>query len=134
MGIFNITTKNENDFGYELNGEEATIRIDLADDDDFYYIYIDVPGKKNNDIKMKFKGDRLSLRIVEESEEENPISNKSCIIQERIHDEVERIISFDEPIDKNKVDARLDNGLLIVTIKKINPDLENDENLIVIRS
>ena len=83
---------------------------------------------------MKFKGDKLSLRLVEESDESNPISNKSCIIQERIHDEVERLISFDEHIDKKKVEARLENGLLIVTIKKINPELEEDEDLIIIKS
>lgn len=122
---------------YEENSMEKdnfSLRIDLADDDDYYYIYAEVPGKKISDIKMKFKGDKLSLRLVEESDESNPISNKSCIIQERIHDEVERLISFDEHIDKKKVDARLENGLLIVTIKKVNPELEEDEDLIIIKT
>lgn len=118
----------------KMDKDDFSLRIDLADDDDYYYIYAEVPGKKISDIKMKFKGDKLSLRLVEESDESNPISNKSCIIQERIHDEVERLISFDEHIDKKKVEARLENGLLIVTIKKINPELEEDEDLIIIKS
>lgn len=83
---------------------------------------------------MKFKGDKLSLRIVEENEEVNPIANKSCIIQERLHDEAERIITFDEPIDKKSVEARLENGLLIVNIRKINPELEDEDDLIIIKS
>jgi HSP20 family protein len=132
MGLFD-NKKN----AYEeakMDKDDFSLRIDLADDDDYYYIYAEVPGKKISDIKMKFKGDKLSLRLVEESDESNPISNKSCIIQERIHDEVERLISFDEHIDKKKVEARLENGLLIVTIKKINPELEEDEDLIIIKS
>lgn len=132
MGLFDTkkNTYEEND----MEKDNFTLRLDLADDDDYYYIYAEVPGKKISDIKMKFKGEKLSLRLVEESDESNPISNKSCIIQERIHDEVERLISFDDHIDKKKVDARLENGLLIVTIKKINPELEEDEDLIIIKT
>lgn len=136
MGLFNSnpTSKPVVYEDHETYADDQAIRIDLADDDDFYYLYADMPGKKINDIKMKFKGDRLSLRLVEESEDSNPIYNKSCIIQERLHDETERIITFEEPIDKKKVDARLENGLLTVTIKKINPELEEEEDLIVIKS
>lgn len=118
----------------ETYEEESLIRLDLADDDDYYYVYVDVPGKKINDIKMKFKGNNLSIKIVEESEESNLIANKSCIIQERIHDEVERLIPLEDPIDKKKVDARLENGLLIVSVKKIDPNVEEDEDLITIKS
>jgi len=136
MNLFGRSQKSEmnTEFIENDNGDENMIRIDLADDDDYYYVYADVPGKKISDIKMKFKADKLSLRVIEENEDANPISNKSCIIQERLHDEAERIISFEGPIDKKKVDARLENGLLIVTIKKINPDLEDEEDLIVIKS
>lgn len=130
MPIFKNNTTKESEIDYIDN--EQTIRIDLADDDDYYYIYAEIPGRPVNDIKMKFKGDRLSIRLVEESEDENPIENKSCIICERIHDEVERLISFDEPIDKKKTTAKLENGVLFVTIKKVNPDSDSEEDLIVI--
>lgn len=136
MGLFNSNqnSKTTNYGEEEVYTDSPLIRIDLADDDDYYYLYADMPGKKISDIKMKFKGDKLSLRLVEENEDSNPISNKSCIIQERLHDETERIISFEEPIDKKKVDARLENGLLTVTIKKVNPELEEEEDLIIIKS
>lgn len=134
MGFMFNNTQKENTV-YENNNpqSEEPIRIDLADDDDYYYIYADVPGKTISDIRMKFKGEQLSLKLIEESEERNPISTKSCSIQERIHDECERLISFDEKVDRKSVDARLENGLLIVTIKKINPEMEEDEDLISIK-
>lgn len=130
MSIFkNNTTP---DYNSDDLYDGSNIRIDLADDDDYYYVYADVPGKSISDIRMKFKGDRLSIRLVEEPEDMNPLENKSCIISERIHDEVERLISFDDPVDKKKTTAKLENGVLIVTIKKINLDSDNDEDLIVI--
>lgn len=133
MAFFKNEQRDRNDYTYTENGDDNMIRIDLADDDDYYYLYADVPGKKISDIKMKFKGDKLSLRIMDEGED-NPIANKSCIIQERLHDEFERLIIFDEPIDKKKVDARLENGLLIVTVSKINPDVDDEDDLIAIKS
>lgn len=129
MGMFKTRSTDDNDF--EIAEDE--IRIDLAEDDDYYYIYADVPGKSTSDIKMKFKGDKLSIRLAAEDPEANPIANKSCIIQERIHDEVERLIAFDDPVDKKKTDARLEDGVLIVSIKKINPDFDDDEDLIIIK-
>lgn len=112
--------------------ENLNIRIDLADDEDYYYLYADVPGKNISDIKLKFKsGDKLSIRIIEESEELNPISNKTCSIQERVHDEMERIIEFEESINKDSVNARLENGLLIVEIAKRNPDYDEDDLIII---
>lgn len=116
------------------NNDEYTksIPIDLADDEDFYYVYADVPGKKLSDIKLKFKGNDLSLRIVEESEEDNFIYNKSCIVQERLHDEAERIIELEDPIDKKTVNAKLEDGVLKVTVKKIDPSQDDESDLIKI--
>ena len=116
---------------YEESNQNL-IRIDLVDDDDRYYLYADVPGKKISDIKLKFKGDNLSIRVVEETEINNPILKKSCIIQERLHDEYERLIQFEDPIDKKSVSAKLENGVLIVTITKIDPEKEDESDLIKI--
>lgn len=132
MGIFGnltkVSFKNENQ-------EDNPIRIDLADDENYYYLYADVPGKKISDIKIKFKpGDKLSLRMIEENEETNPISNKTCLIQERIHDEIERIIEFEEAINKDNVNAKLEHGLLSVVIGKKNLESEEDEDFIIIKN
>ena len=77
---------------------------------------------------------KLKWNLKEEEDDDNPIADKSCLIQERIHDEVERFISFEEPIDKKSVEAKLEMGLLTVTIKKMNPEEEEEEDLILIQA
>ena len=110
--------------------KSSDLRMDMTEDDNYYYLYIEIPGRKNEDIKMKFKGDKLSIRVIEEKDNENPLVDKGVIISERIHDEVERLIAFDCPVDRKKVEAKFKDGLLTVTITKIDPDAEDEEDLI----
>jgi len=104
------------------------ITIDMTDDDEYYYIYAEFPGREKKEIKIKFKGDKLSLKVLDD--EDYPDQN--YIISERCHDERERIIEFEEPINKKEVTANYTNGLLKISIKKIDPDEDEDQDLIQI--
>jgi heat shock protein hsp20 len=130
MAMFGSTNKKDSLFSnmdFEISSD---LRMDMTEDDNYYYLYIEIPGRKNEDIKMKFKGDKLSIRVIEEKDNENPLVDKGVIISERIHDEVERLIAFDCPVDRKKVEAKFKDGLLTVTITKIDPDAEDEEDLI----
>lgn len=133
MNLFKNTREDSNKLSYDYSYDEQSIIIDVAEDDEYYFVYAEVPGKTAEDIQLKFRGERLSIRILEETEEQNPIAEKTCLIQERTHEERERLISFEEEVDKKNVDAKLENGLLIVFIKKICPDEEDVKDLITIR-
>lgn len=130
MAIFGKPMNFDNNFDDDF--ELSKIRLDLAEDDDYYYIYIDAPGKENSDIKMKFKGNNLSVKFIAESDDKNLIADKECIVEERIHDETERLIGFDTPIDKKSVSAKLTDGILYVIIQKIDPDKDDEQDLISI--
>jgi len=130
MGLFN--TKKD------MDGEDEimdTIRIDMAEDDANYYIYADVPGVRIENIRICFKGEKFLMRIIEDTDLEEFLEEKSIIIEERLHSEAERYIDFPEPVNKNKKDVSADisNGLLTVIIKKLNLD-EEEENLIQIQA
>ena len=45
---------------------------------------------------------------------------------------MKHLIRFENQIDKKKVEAKLKDGLLSVKIKKVDPDEENEEDLISI--
>ena len=109
--------------GFEEN-INSTITLDMLEDDDYYYIFAEFPGREKKDIKIKFKGDKLSLKISEGIEED---LNQNYIISERCHTERERLIELEDPVNKKEVRANFQNGLLEISIKKIDPD-ENDED------
>ncbi|MFQ7801696.1 MAG: hypothetical protein ACLRHW_19715 [Coprobacillus cateniformis] len=43
------------------------ITIDMTDDDEYYYIYAEFPGREK-EIKIKFKGDKLSLKVLDDED------------------------------------------------------------------
>ena len=76
MAMFGSTNKKDSLFSnmdFEISSD---LRMDMTEDDNYYYLYIEIPGRKNEDIKMKFKGDKLSIRVIEEKDNENPLKNK----------------------------------------------------------
>ena len=133
MAIFG-KDKNDNVSEDDIKSEfiSSPLKMDLVDDEDFYYLYVEIPGRKIEDIKMKFVGEQLSIKVIEEADDKNPTFGKSIIHDGRIHDETISLIRFENQIDKKKVEAKLKDGLLSVKIKKVDPDEENEEDLISI--
>lgn len=131
MAIFG-KDKNDNVFEDDIKSEfiSSPLKMDLVDDEDFYYLYVEIPGRKIEDIKMKFVGEQLSIRVIEEADDKNPTFGKGIIHEGRFHDETISSIRFENQIDKKKVEAKLKDGLLSVKIKKVDPDEENEEDLI----
>jgi len=126
MALF---TNNKKEMGDNLNSEGKII-IDVLDDDQFFYIYAEFPGQEKKDIKVKFQGEQLLLKINDsESDYDN---DKSYLISERYHFERERLISFSDSIVKKDVVANFNNGLLEVIIKKLDPFDEEEGDLIPI--
>ena len=88
MAIFG-KDKNDNVFEDDIKSEfiSSPLKMDLVDDEDFYYLYVEIPGRKIEDIKMKFVGEQLSIKVIEEADDKNPTFGKSIIHDGRIHDE-----------------------------------------------
>jgi HSP20 family molecular chaperone IbpA len=88
-----------------------------------YTLYIDIPGLTKEYIKLRVKDNSVYVKVLPPYDEEA----ESCmVIQERLHDETERIIQLSEPVDKNSVVASLSDGVLVVQIQKKSDDDESD--------
>ena len=69
---------------------------------------------------------------IDMTDDDEDYPDQNYIISERCHDERERTIEFEEPINKKEVTANYTNGLLKISIKKIDPDEDEDQDLIQI--
>jgi HSP20 family protein len=124
LGMFN--TKKDTD---NMNNFVSNIVIDLLEDDDYYYVYAEFAGREKEEIKIKFQGENLLLKICDDESDYD--DQKGYLIEERYRQEKERLIKFPEPIQKKGVDANYENGLLSVKIQKIDPE-SDDSDLIPI--
>ncbi|NOY06079.1 MAG: Hsp20/alpha crystallin family protein [Chlorobi bacterium] len=97
-------------------GTSFTPRMDIVHDNEFVYVYLDVPGVRKEDIKMTLQEDVLT--ISGEKKEPKDLDKKTYYKMERAFGSFTRSVSIPVEIDKNSIRAKLENGVLEVTIKK----------------
>jgi len=92
-------------------------RIDVKNEKDKYIVEAELPGLDKKDISIKYENDRLLISInKEESKEENEDTN--YIHRERHSFSSERSIYL-EDVDPKKLDATFKNGILTITLMKL---------------
>lgn len=123
MNFFSNSNNDKMNDSYESLGNENELRIDIMDEEDNYILYIDVPGLPKDSVKLKIKNEGVWVKVDPPYDDE--VAN-SMIVQERIHESVERLIPLSEPIDKKSVIARLSDGVLVVQVKKLSEDDDSD--------
>lgn len=104
----------------EVSGEEEiefTPAVDIEETDDKYVMYFDLPGVKKEDVKIELLDNRLI--VSGERREEKEINRKNRYSFERHYGTFERTFALPTTVDSDKVDAMFDNGVLKVTVPKV---------------
>lgn len=101
------------DFVSEKNN--SIMKCDIYEKDDIYTIEIDVPGYDKKDIKIECKKGYLTISVKKEIIEDN--SDKNYIRKERSYGEYTRSFYLGD-IDANLIEAKFNNGTLIITVPK----------------
>jgi HSP20 family protein len=89
---------------------------DIREDDKAYYIVMDIPGLRKEDLKIKIEENILSISG-EKKEEVNKETEKYHL-NERLFGHFERNFRLPEDTDREKISATVENGVLTVTIDK----------------
>jgi len=102
-------------FGGNLQQTEkkASFRLDILENDNAYVVESDLPGVLRENVAIDFDKNilKISVKAVENTEE------KKFVHRERKHNDMERVLKFKD-IDAENIGAKLENGLLIVTLPK----------------
>jgi HSP20 family protein len=93
------------------------IRIDVSEDDKFYTVTAEIPGVDKNDIAVTIDGDEVAISA--ESKRETESSDKSQVYSERAYGRSFRSFTLPTHVDKDKVDAKYDKGVLKLTLPKM---------------
>jgi HSP20 family protein len=90
---------------------------DIYETKEAYVFKVELPGFKKDDIKVEFNGDTLTLHGERKQEEET--KNENCHRLERSYGMFERSFTVPKNVDAKKIDASLKDGILVLTIPKV---------------
>ena len=93
--------------------------MNIHETDQEYEIEIQVPGYSEADLNLELTEDTLGITGTKQHEEKG--AEKSVVRREWQHSEFKRSIRFATPIKEDKVEAKLENGTLLITAPKVEP-------------
>lgn len=90
--------------------------MDLVERDEAYELTVEMPGIDGDDIDLRISDSTLSVRG--EKETQRSEQEGSYHLSERSYGTVQRTIPLPEGIDRDLVTAKIENGLLRITLPK----------------
>jgi HSP20 family protein len=86
----------------------AGLAVDVYEDESSYYARLEVPGVKKEDAKIEIEDRRLSVKV----------SRKTATAEGEVSIEMARTLTVPEGIEVENISAKLEDGLLTVTLPK----------------
>jgi HSP20 family protein len=93
--------------------------VNVAETDKDMTVTVELPGLKEDDINVAFQGNLLTIRAERKFEEEK--KDKQYHRVECQYGTFERSLAMPENLKRDQIDARYKNGILTLTIPKVEP-------------
>lgn len=98
-----------------------------------YEIELQVPGYAEDDVQIEMTEDTLTI-IGTKKPDESTTEGKNIVRREWQHSEFSRSIRFATPIKEDAVEAKLQNGTLVITAPKVEPAKPKVKKIVVKKS
>jgi HSP20 family protein len=98
-------------------GEEALVGaypVDIREDDNNVYVDAELPGFKREQVDVTIENGILTIQAERQPDEQQGDSH----LRERRYTRVARSFTLPNGVDENSVDAKLDDGVLKLTLQK----------------
>ena len=117
MDLFDGDIFNSNLIDPFTGTHQGGLKVNILEKDDKYVLTAIVPGWLEKDIELDVKNDTLTLKGHAEEEKKNEGENYRS--REYSKTSFERTFRMDSHIDKENIKAKLEDGILKVTMPKI---------------
>jgi HSP20 family protein len=105
----------------ELEGQFARPDMDLREQADAYHVQMDLPGMDKSGITVEVKDNILTVKA-ERKQENVRKDGDRVLMQERSSGFMSRAVMLSKPVDAAKVAAEYKDGVLKITLPKVQAD------------
>jgi len=104
-------------FGGDANGGQrlAPYAVDVREDPDHIYVDVELPGFKKDEVDITLENQTLTISAERKEEKEQ---KADWLLKERRYQRFMRSFTLPPTVDERKVDAKLNDGLLSITLNK----------------
>lgn len=92
--------------------------LDATESEHAYVVTIDLPGIRRENIKINFDRGVLSVTGTREGNEPQKSNGEHFYVRERPIGTFSRSLRFARDVDSDKIEAKLDHGVLRITLRK----------------
>jgi len=96
---------------------EPTIKLDVSEDEKAFHVKAEMPGVRKEDIDVQVDGNQVSLSAEVKREKEDK-QGENVVHSERYYGRQYRSFTLASGIDRAKVGATFENGVLNLTLPK----------------
>ncbi len=96
----------------------ADIKIDVSENDKDYEVRAEIPGAKKDDIRVSVDGNFVSISAEVRREKEDKSKAGRVLVKETYYGSASRGFSLPAEIDEKGVVAKLEDGVLKLTLPK----------------
>jgi HSP20 family protein len=102
---------------FDSAAKQRSPRLDIAETDGQYTVSIDLPGVAKDDVKITIDGRRVDVSA-QSKQEQAKKDGERVIYRERSASRFARSFTLPEDLDQDASRAKLDNGVLSLTLTK----------------
>lgn len=111
----------DNSFPSQFAMKDMSFKVDIKEDDDNYLVEADLPGFKKDEVELHVENGRLSIKASKNENNEEKDDEGRYLHRERKTSTMLRTMQFDG-IDEDNLKAKLDEGVLRITLPKASED------------
>ena len=105
--------------GWEASNLQEGVRlpaVDIKEDKHNIYVHADIPGVDKNDIQVNVEDSVLTIRAERKRENKKQEEDYTCV--ERAYGVFERRINLGTNVNREKITAKYNNGVLDITLPR----------------
>ena len=108
-------------FFADAHDARRTPAVDIAETDTAYAVTLDVPGVAKGDVQVTIDGRRVAIEAKGAVAEEKTDDARRVVYRERSASHFARSFTLPVELDKEQSTAKLENGVLTLTLVKRSP-------------
>jgi len=102
---------------YPVRSEDKWMpRVDVQESENSFEVTAELPGMDKKDIDIGLQDNRLTIKGEKDTEKEE--NNNKYYIRERVRGRFERSFTLPENVDKDRIEAKFNDGVLTLEIPK----------------